>query len=116
RDDGRNKDAVQKFVSYADSDNAKTILRKHSIVPFGDAADLMGKQDARVAFVDARLHPDVLVIGDRPIAAPNATADAMARNAPTAIETQQAKAQAARIAAEKEKKKNASGPSDANTG
>ena len=117
RDDGRNKEAVQKFVAYADSDSAKAVLRKHSIVPFGEAADLMNKQDARVAFVDARLHPNVLVIGDRPIAAPNATADAMSRNAPTAIETQQAKAQAARIAAEKEKaKKGAPGPSDATTG
>jgi phosphate transport system substrate-binding protein len=95
------------------------VLRKHSVVPFGDAADLMGKQEARVAFVDARLHANVLVLGDRPVAAPNATAASLTASAPASAETQKAKAQAARIAAEKEKekKKNApAGPSDANTG
>jgi phosphate transport system substrate-binding protein len=115
RDDGRNKEAVQKFVSFVDSDSAKAVLRKHSIVPFGDAADLMGKQEARVAYVDQRLHANVLVLGDRPVAAPNATAASLTASAPSAVETQKAKAQAARINAEKAEKK-VPGPSDATTG
>lgn len=114
RDDGRNNEAVQKFVAYADSDSGKAILRKHDVVPFGDA-DLMAKQDARVAYVDQRLHANVLVIGDRPVSAPNATADLLQRTAPSAAETQAAKAQAARIKAEKDYKK-APKPSEANTG
>jgi len=114
RDDGRNKEAVQKFVGFAESDSAKAVLRKHSVVPFGDA-DLMSKQEARVAYVDQRLHANVLVLGDRPVAAPNATAASLTASAPTAVETQQAKAQAARIKAEKDKKA-AGGPGDANTG
>jgi phosphate transport system substrate-binding protein len=115
RDDGRNKEAVQKFVSFADTDSAKAVLRKHSIVPFGDAADLMSKQDARVAYVDQRLHANVLVLGDRPVAAPNATAASLTASAPSAVETQKAKAQAARINAEKADKK-APAPGDATTG
>ena len=117
RDDGANKEAVLKFVQFADSDAGRAILRKHNLVPLTDAPDLMSKQDARVAFVDARLQSGTLVLGNRPVSAPNATADLLSRTAPNATETQQAKAQAARISADKAAaKKAAATPSDAGTG
>ena len=106
REDGRNKEAVQKFVQYADSDAGRAILRKHDIVPYGDAADLVNKQDARVAFVDAHVHPDMITtsMGSRPVSAPNATADLLSRTAPTSQEALQAREAAARVNAEKAKK------------
>ena len=109
RDDGRNNEAVKKFVQYVDSEGARAILRRHYIVPFADVPDLMTKQDARVAFVDAHTRPELTVssMGARPVSAPNATADMLTRTAPTSEEAVAAKARAARINAEKGDKKKA---------
>lgn len=107
RDDGKNNEAVKKFVQYADSEGARAILRKHYVVPFGDAPELTAKQDARVAFVDAHTRPELTVssMGARPVSAPIATADMLTRTAPTSEEAVAAKARAARINAEKGDKK-----------
>jgi len=115
KDDGAKKEAVQKFVQYTETEPARAILRKHNVVPFAEASDLMTKQDARTAYIDGRLHSTTLMLNDRPVAAPNATAASLTASAPTSIETQEAKAQAARIAAEKAKSSGAK-PAEAATG
>ena len=102
RDDNKNHDAVEKFVRYTESDGAKTILRKHNLVPYADAPGLLGQQDAHVAFVDAHVHPTaVAAAGGTPVSAPNATAQALQRVAPTSELTAEAKDRAARANAEK---------------
>jgi phosphate transport system substrate-binding protein len=100
RDDGKNKDATIKFIRYTEGDSAKTILRKHDLVPYADAPNLVEKQAARVAWVDRHVHPTATADGT-PVSAPNATAQALQRIAPTAELTAQAKERAARAAAEK---------------
>jgi len=109
RDDAKNAEAVKKFVQFADGESARAILRRHYIVPFADVPELMTKQDARVAFVDAHVRPDLATssMGTRPVSAPNATADSLARNAPTSEEAVAAKARAARVQAEKDAGKTA---------
>lgn len=101
REDGKHKDAVEKFVHYTDSEGAKTILRKHALVPYADAPGLLDKQDMRVAFVDAHVHPAVTAASATPVSAPNATAQALQRVAPTSELTAEAKDRAARANAEK---------------
>jgi phosphate transport system substrate-binding protein len=107
RDDDKNHDAVAKFIHYTDTDSAKALLRKHSLVPYGDAPALIGGQDARVAFVDAHVHPELAVAaapsagGGTPVSAPNATAQALQRAAPTSQVAAEAKDRAARINADK---------------
>ena len=107
RDDGKNNEAVKKFVAFADSESGRAILRKHYVVPFADVPDLMNKQEARIAFVDAHTRPELVAssMGSRPVSAPNATADMLTRTAPTSEEAVQAKARAAKISAEKNDKK-----------
>jgi phosphate transport system substrate-binding protein len=100
RDDGKNQDAVTKFIHYTESDSAKAVLRKRDLVPYADAQGLLEKQDARIAWVDRHVHPTALADGT-PVSAPNATAQALQRVAPTAELTVQAKERAARAAAEK---------------
>jgi hypothetical protein len=52
------------------------------------------------------VHPDTITtsMGSRPVSAPNASADLLSRTAPTSQEAQQARAAAARVSAEKDKK------------
>ena len=101
RDDNKNHEAVEKFVRYTQSDGAKTILRKHNLVPYADAPGLLGQQDARMAFVDAHVHPTAMAASGTPVSAPNATAQALQRVAPTSELTAEAKDRAARANAEK---------------
>jgi len=107
RDDGKNNEAVKKFVAYADSDAGRAILRKHSVVPFADVPDLMSKQEQRAAFVESLARPELATssMGTRPVSAPNATADMFTRTAPTSEEAVAARARAAKISAEKGDKK-----------
>ena len=112
RDDGRNNEAVQKFITYASSDSAKAILRKRQLVPYADASSLVDKQTDRVAWVNARVHPTMIVAAaatpsdEQPNSAPRATAQALERVAPTSTRTLEAKDRAARADADK---KDASG-------
>jgi phosphate transport system substrate-binding protein len=109
RDDGKNKDATIKFIRYTEGDGAKAILRKHDLVPYADAPNLVARQDERVAWVDKHVHPTATADGT-PVSAPNATAQALQRIAPTAELTVQAKERAARAAAEKDNTRNAPKP------
>ncbi|MDR3387982.1 MAG: substrate-binding domain-containing protein [Rudaea sp.] len=111
RDDAANHEAVAKFIRYTDSDSAKAILRKHDLVPYGEAPGLVDKQDARVAWVDARVYPATTATAATasftPVSAPNATAQALQRIAPTSELTAEAKDRAARANAEKAAKNSA---------
>lgn len=105
REDDPEHAEVAKFVDFTGSDAGKALLRAQSLVPYGDAPELATtKQEARVAYVDAHVKGMVVMQG-RPVSAPNATADMVARTAPTAPETQKIKAQAERLRAQKEKEK-----------
>lgn len=104
RDDNKNHEAVEKFVKYSESESAKAILRKHFLIPYADAPGLLDKQEARVAFVDAHVRPTAIAAvagGGTPVSAPNATAQALQRVAPTSELTAEAKDRAARSNAEK---------------
>ena len=110
RDDGRQHDAVARFVEFSGSDAAKAILRKHDVVPYTDASALIDKQAERTAFIDAHIHAPA-VSTETPVSAPIATAQALQRVAPTSERTLEAKDRAERAKAEKEAAKTA--PKDA---
>ncbi len=105
RSDGTHNAEVEKFVAFAESDAGKAILRQQGLVPNADAPDLSTtKQDARIAFVEARLKPPMLMMDGRPVSAPNATLDMLTREAPKSPETQKVRVDAARLKAAKEPK------------
>ena len=104
RSDDQKHAQVSAFIAYAGSDAGKAILRKHDLVPYADAPGLIGMQDERVAFINARVHPPVVAAQTTqptPVSAPNATAEALKRIAPTSELTMQAQARADRIKAQK---------------
>jgi phosphate transport system substrate-binding protein len=109
RDDGKNKEATLKFIRYTEGDAAKAILRKRDLVPYADAPNLVARQDERIAWVDKHVHPTATADGT-PVSAPNATAQALQRIAPTSEQAVQAKERAARAAAEKDNTRNAPKP------
>ena len=100
RDDGKNQDASMKFIRYSEGDAAKAILRKHDLVPYADAPNLVEKQGEHIAWVDRHVRPTATADGT-PVSAPNATAQALQRIAPTSQQAVEAKERAARAAAEK---------------
>lgn len=101
RDDGKNQDAALKFIRYSEGDAAKAILRKHDVVPYADAPNLVANQGEHIAWVDRHVRPTATADGT-PVSAPNATAQALQRIAPSSERAMQAKERAARAAAEKE--------------
>ncbi len=108
RDDGKNHEAAEKFIKYASSDTGKAIIRKHHLVPYDDAPNLVGNESARDAFVDAHVATvpatAVAVAASTPVSAPIATADNL-RTQPDSVEAPQAKQRAANAAADMKKAK-----------
>lgn len=102
RDDGKQHESVAKFVEYIGSDAAKTILRKHDVVPYTDASALIDKQAEHIAFVDAHVRPTIVASTETPVSAPIATAQSLQRVAPTSERTLEAKDRAERAKAEME--------------
>ena len=103
RDNGRNQASVEQFVRFTGSDTARALLRRHELVPYDEAPALFGKQDERVAFIDAHINPEAVAAASAsttPVSAPIATADYLSRMAPTAETTQQAKERAAKARAD----------------
>jgi phosphate transport system substrate-binding protein len=97
RGDGRNSAEVTRFVTFATSDAAKAIMRKHDLVPYADALALAGKQDERVAFIDARVYPPAAAAaapGETLVSAPDATTQSPIPAAPGSERAQAAKARA----------------------
>jgi len=102
RDDAAHHADVAKFIEFTGSDAAKTILRKHDVVPYTDATALIEKQAEHTAFIDAHLRvAPVPTSSETPVSAPNATAQALQRVAPTSERTLEAKDRAERAKAEK---------------
>jgi phosphate transport system substrate-binding protein len=103
REDGKNIANVQKFVQYTSSDPVKELMRQHSLIPYGDAPNLVANENARVAFIDVHLGTQAVAAttGGTPVSAPVATADYLIRTAPNAPSTQEAKDRAARVELEK---------------
>ncbi len=112
RDDSKNHDAIVKFALYTSSDPAQAILRRHGLLPYSEGESLATRQPERVAWIDARVRPGVVMAAatnTTPVSAPNATADFLTRMAPNSPEAQEAKDRAARLNAEK---KQADTPAD----
>lgn len=106
RDDAPKHEEVSRFVAFAGSDQGREILRKDGLVPYGDVPDLIGKQDARIAFVNERVYgmtvsPSAVASAGTPVSAPNATAQALQRIAPTSERAIEAKERATRVNAAK---------------
>jgi phosphate transport system substrate-binding protein len=95
RNDGKNKEAVDKFIKYTMSDAGKSVLRRHQLIPYDDAPALLTKLDEQIAYIDAHVN------GTTPVSAPQATADYLVRTQPNSVEAQVAKQRAAQIQAEK---------------
>ena len=107
RDDAKKRDEIAKFIGFVGSEQGKEILRRHDLVPYGDVPDLIAKQDTRIAFINERVFgatvspTAVATTGGTPMSAPNATAQALQRVAPTSERTAEAKERAARANAAK---------------
>ncbi len=107
RDDSKKHDEVAKLVAFADSEQGRDILRKHDLVPYADVPELINKQDTRIAFINDRVFGTTGVSATAvastgaPNSAPNATAQALQRIAPTSEHTTEAKERAARANAAK---------------
>ena len=108
RDDGRNNDVVQKFIAYVKTEPAQAILRRHALVPYGEAPNLPAHDAERVAFIDARVYPGQVFAAaapvdssPTPVSAPVATADALRRDAPTSERALEAKYRVEQLKAEK---------------
>ena len=108
RDDGRNNEVVQKFIAYTKSEPAQAILRRHGLIPYGEAPNLPAHDAERVAFIDARVYPGQVFAPaasadstPTPVSAPVATADALRRDAPTSERALEAKYRVEQLKAEK---------------
>lgn len=55
RADSPKQEAINRFIAFLESPSAKEILKKHALVPYGDAADASARSTARMAFIDAHL-------------------------------------------------------------
>ena len=94
--------AIDRFIEFLNSDTAKTILRKHGLVPYGEATDAQTRAATRTAFIDTHLGrepaPPVTEVAatptqtPTPVSAPRATLESKSRVAPTAESTDQARA------------------------
>jgi phosphate transport system substrate-binding protein len=102
--------AIDRFVSFLSTPSAKAILKKHQLIPYADANDLIAKNDQRMAFFDARVGRDAitaaaLAAGSTPPAAqsaPRAVLSSRTSIAPTAESTQAARENLARAEAKKQ--------------
>jgi phosphate transport system substrate-binding protein len=116
--------AIDRFLEFLNSDTAKTILRKHGLVPYSDATDAVARNATRTAFIDAHLNREpttaagaiaavtpapaaAAVPPPTPVAAPRAVLESKSRVAPTAESTEAARQNLARAEAAKQEKKEA---------
>jgi len=116
--------AIDRFLAFLNSDTAKTILRKHGLVPYSDATDAIARNATRTAFIDAHLNREpttaagaiaavtpapaaATVPPPTPVSAPRAVLESKSRVAPTAESTEAARQNLARAEAAKQEKKEA---------
>lgn len=118
--DSPKQEAIARFIAFLDTQSAKDILKKHALVPYGEATDAIGRATARTAFIDTRLgrEPGTAVVSiaattptvaatpsPTPVAAPRASLEAKSRIAPAAESTEQARENLARAQAAAAEKK-----------
>jgi phosphate transport system substrate-binding protein len=106
RVDSPKQAAIGRFIEFLASPTAKEILRKHDLVPYGDAPDAIAHATARTAFIDSHLGrtPEGAAVATvaatsptpTPVSAPRATLDSKARISPTSESADQARANLAR--------------------
>jgi len=114
--------AIDKFRNFLATPAAKEILKKHQLIPYADANDLVAKNDERMKFIDARVGRDAvaaaaLVAGTTPPAAtsaPRATLAAKQGIAPTSDTAQAARENLARAEAKKQAEAEAQKTAEAN--
>lgn len=104
RDDGKNNAKVQELVQFAAGPEALALMRKHQVIGYTEASDLLTKTDTHFAYIDAQIGIDhaptdqtiiTTSTGSRPITAINATASAMQSSSPNSPLTQEVKASTA---------------------
>jgi phosphate transport system substrate-binding protein len=106
RDASPRHDAVMRFLAFLDTPAAKDILRRHQLVPYAEVTDVVARNEARMAFIDARVGRGETALASAtpaptPVSAPRATLEARTRVAPTAESTQAARENLARAEAAK---------------
>ena len=124
KSDSPKQAAIDRFIAFLSSDTAKTILRKHDLVPYSDATDAIARNATRTAFIDAHLNREpttaagaiaavtpapaaAAVPPPTPVSAPRATLESKTRIAPTAESTEAARQNLARAEAARQQKKEA---------
>ncbi|HET7923475.1 MAG TPA: hypothetical protein VFL30_01180, partial [Rhodanobacteraceae bacterium] len=129
KSDSPKQPAIDRFIAFLNSDTAKTILRKHDLVPYSDATDAIARNATRTAFIDAHLNREpttaagavaavtpapaaAAVPPPTPVSAPRAVLESKSRIAPTAESTEAARQNLARAEAAKQEKKEAAAKSE----
>ena len=100
REDGKNNSKVQEFVQFAAMPEALALMRKHQLVGYTEAPNLLIKNDEHLAYLDAQMgieNPVTIATSTdtRPVTAINATASAMQTSSPNSPLTQEVKTSAA---------------------
>ncbi|HEU4665345.1 MAG TPA: substrate-binding domain-containing protein [Dokdonella sp.] len=114
--------AIDRFRAFLATPAAKDILRKHQLIPYSDATDLVAKNDERMKFIDARVGRDAVAAAalaagttpPPPVAAPRATLAAKQAIAPTSDTAQAARENLARAEAKKQAEAEAQKLAEAN--
>jgi phosphate transport system substrate-binding protein len=109
RVDSPKQAAIDRFLAFLATPPAKAILKKHQLIPYADANDLVANNEQRMQFIDARVGRDAvasaaIAAGSTPPAmqsAPRAVLSSKTSIAPTAESTQAARENLARIEAKK---------------
>ena len=96
-------DAVLRFLAFLDTPAAKAILRKHQLVPYGDAGDVNARNEQRLSFIDTQVGRDASSVAaltgkpvPTPVSAPRSTLDAATRVSSTSATAQAARENLAR--------------------
>ena len=93
RVDSPKQPEIDRYLAFLNTPTAKDILRRHQLIPYADAGDMIGRNTARVAFINERLGSDaatgaaIAAATPTPVSAPRATLEARTRIAPTAEST-----------------------------
>ena len=103
RETSPKRDAVLRFLAFLDTPAAKTILRRHQLVPYSDAGDVATRNQQRLSFIDTQIGRDAASVAaltgspmPTPVSAPRATMDAAARVSSTSATAQAARENLAR--------------------
>ena len=100
RSDSPKQAAIDRYLAFLATPTAKEILRRHQLIPYADAGDVIARNDGRMAFIDAHVGREpgaaIAAAAPTPVSAPRAVLEAKKAIAPTAESTEQARANLAR--------------------